>query len=731
MTKDPDFWQHQTKTWESPNKVALPAISPNMDRETGRGGSAVDPTEGSQSDQRHQQEPARSSVGTFGAHEDQIALEVALSESQEELQDKGAQHKRKRDAQPASDLPIQKPSHSLDALASAVLDASDQHPPAQPPARGRNQHSPRSRTTSRIEDMDSSAVFDLGPFADYTVHPLRRSGNLVRSPSPTFAVRGSQDELQLLSPLDYGDVLPHAQRTHRAPPLGMGQPRPHQGTTSNPRQHWAALLEVGAKLDVHVKADGAKRSKWVRASITAHQRSMPSLRNTTESSKNDLQFGKFSLKLPAQPVVAVDTTPHSTQRLIERACEQYWIMDGTNTAAQVVYLGNRGTSSRQSASHSPESLVGRVGKLISNARRPTAGGWTGGRTVWVVAWIAAIKKHAVTFSPKSAGALVESVLVDLTANELILELFGTCSGPDEVTVGAEAIAPVGTHTFVCQICNECETKPSAWTYVAQALRHQTPFYRDRRQQLMRSHVKCAHEITCCHTCLKQWIDTGINSGQLFATCPDTTCRRKFTIADIRRIDTASADKLAARIKETELAAAVNRLQDPGYDAWATAAKAKHCPHCHAAIEKNGGCDHMVCWRCGNDFQWKRAKSVSSKPSKPVSSEPAGPSLSEIRLNLRDLSDGDESPRRAQAPQVDVFTLSWDVTAQPILPETGTTGLQNDLDVDNMINMIMADNDVQSRPVTTAQQATTPILSGNEYNLPDDLLTFLDDPLFFA
>ena len=96
---------------------------------------------------------------------------------------------------------------------------------------------------------------------------------------------------------------------------------------------------------------------------------------------------------------------------------------------------------------------------------------------------------------------------------------------------------------------------------------------------MRSHVKCAHETTRCHTCLKQWIDTGISSGQLCATCPDTSCRGKFAIAEIRRIDTASAEKLAVRIKEAE-----------------------PYPHCHAAIEKSGG----------NYFQWEGAKFVSTK-----------------------------------------------------------------------------------------------------------------------
>jgi hypothetical protein len=31
-----------------------------------------------------------------------------------------------------------------------------------------------------------------------------------------------------------------------------------------------------------------------------------------------------------------------------------------------------------------------------------------------------------------------------------------------------------------------------------------------------------------------------------------------------------------------------------------------CPNCHTSIEKNGGCSHHVCLRCGVDFDWTRA-----------------------------------------------------------------------------------------------------------------------------
>ena len=32
-----------------------------------------------------------------------------------------------------------------------------------------------------------------------------------------------------------------------------------------------------------------------------------------------------------------------------------------------------------------------------------------------------------------------------------------------------------------------------------------------------------------------------------------------------------------------------------------------CPKCHRFITKDGGCDHMKCTRCGQDFRWSQAK----------------------------------------------------------------------------------------------------------------------------
>eukprot|EP00854_Cymbomonas_tetramitiformis_P008563 gene8563-10164_t len=58
---------------------------------------------------------------------------------------------------------------------------------------------------------------------------------------------------------------------------------------------------------------------------------------------------------------------------------------------------------------------------------------------------------------------------------------------------------------------------------------------------------------------------------------------------------------------------------------------KLCPRCSARIEKNEGCDHMQCFRCGNHFSWGDAKELTDRPlaaraTKPSSGAPEGGAL---------------------------------------------------------------------------------------------------------
>ncbi|KAJ7932834.1 hypothetical protein B0H13DRAFT_1954860 [Mycena leptocephala] len=41
---------------------------------------------------------------------------------------------------------------------------------------------------------------------------------------------------------------------------------------------------------------------------------------------------------------------------------------------------------------------------------------------------------------------------------------------------------------------------------------------------------------------------------------------------------------------------------------------KQCPHCHADIEKNGGCNHMTCFFCKTHICWICLKTFSDQGS---------------------------------------------------------------------------------------------------------------------
>lgn len=48
----------------------------------------------------------------------------------------------------------------------------------------------------------------------------------------------------------------------------------------------------------------------------------------------------------------------------------------------------------------------------------------------------------------------------------------------------------------------------------------------------------------------------------------------------------------------------NRNQDYEFDSWAKGNNVKFCPNCRRRVEKNGGCPHMTCVKCGYHWCWK-------------------------------------------------------------------------------------------------------------------------------
>jgi ariadne-1 len=73
-------------------------------------------------------------------------------------------------------------------------------------------------------------------------------------------------------------------------------------------------------------------------------------------------------------------------------------------------------------------------------------------------------------------------------------------------------------------------------------------------------------------------------------------------------------QLAARLMAEKRRLRLERLNAAKNDAWAqkNPELVKLCPKCFCQIEKNGGCDHMYCTRCKQNFLWSKALPFKSK-----------------------------------------------------------------------------------------------------------------------
>mmetsp|Transcript_42294 Transcript_42294/g.106689 ORF Transcript_42294/g.106689 Transcript_42294/m.106689 type:complete len:681 (-) Transcript_42294:107-2149(-) len=113
---------------------------------------------------------------------------------------------------------------------------------------------------------------------------------------------------------------------------------------------------------------------------------------------------------------------------------------------------------------------------------------------------------------------------------------------------------------------------------------------------------------CPNSCEGHVLDVDLSSPHS-VTCP--TCSKTFCAAcsalwsfhQAKRAGDAllsceRAKKLQSKSKEV-----VVKREDKQSDKWKTR-HAKRCPSCRVHIEKNGGCPHMTCRRCGHQFCWK-------------------------------------------------------------------------------------------------------------------------------
>lgn len=121
-----------------------------------------------------------------------------------------------------------------------------------------------------------------------------------------------------------------------------------------------------------------------------------------------------------------------------------------------------------------------------------------------------------------------------------------------------------------------------------------------------------HPLEVCGGCLKSHCEIALSSGQLFVPCPAETCGRNLQTMELQpHVKKRTYETLLAGLRDVETA---------GSRAFTSATEIagltlKKCPKCAAAIEKDGGCSTMRCFRCGMHFQWGTAVDVT--PATPI------------------------------------------------------------------------------------------------------------------
>lgn len=115
--------------------------------------------------------------------------------------------------------------------------------------------------------------------------------------------------------------------------------------------------------------------------------------------------------------------------------------------------------------------------------------------------------------------------------------------------------------------------------------------------------QCAQPHRFCRGCLAAWIHAEVSTGKSAVKCPAEGCALRLSAADIERLgDVVDVDRhrelLGADIggKTKEL------LADPAYARWCKA-NTQQCPECSQLIEREAGCDDMMCL-CGTKFCYK-------------------------------------------------------------------------------------------------------------------------------
>jgi len=122
----------------------------------------------------------------------------------------------------------------------------------------------------------------------------------------------------------------------------------------------------------------------------------------------------------------------------------------------------------------------------------------------------------------------------------------------------------------------------------------------------------SHELQCqelghlsCPTCMapiqdRQTVLKILRAGGQFNDVPGTA----YTLVRAARMQAATAHQPTRTHRAVQDEAEARRM-DEEFQNWARANHIKACPGCRVPIQKNGGCNNMICQSCSSPFQWRQ------------------------------------------------------------------------------------------------------------------------------
>ncbi len=122
--------------------------------------------------------------------------------------------------------------------------------------------------------------------------------------------------------------------------------------------------------------------------------------------------------------------------------------------------------------------------------------------------------------------------------------------------------------------------------------------------------ECEHRVDSCRDCFADYLTGSIESGA-FHDVRCSRCRLPLGDADLRwYLQDQVLDRYAELVRAEQQRIAGVRAQGVTWQKrkmiW-NAPSTDACPNCHEIIQKNGGCNHMTCYRnaggCGYEFCW--------------------------------------------------------------------------------------------------------------------------------